>query len=61
MLKMNDIKLELMTDFGRFLFIEKGMRGGILYIANKNTKSHNPEEPSNITCISMLTICMDGQ
>ena len=34
MLKMTDIKLELMTDIDMFQFIEKGMHGGISYIAN---------------------------
>ena len=34
MLKMTNIKLELMTDVNIFQFIEKGMRGGVSYIAN---------------------------
>ena len=34
MLKMTDIKLELITDIDMFQFIEKDMRGGVFYIAN---------------------------
>ena len=34
MLKMRNIKLDLMTDIDMFQFMEKGMRDGISYIAN---------------------------
>ena len=49
---MTDIKSQLMTDMGMFQFIEKGIHGGISYIANryskvnnKYTKNYNAEEP----------------
>ena len=59
MLKMTDIKLEKISDIDKYLFIEKGLRGGISYIAkryaeanNKYMNDHDPKKPS--TFISYL-------
>ena len=41
MLKMTGIELELISDIGMHLFIEKGMKVGISYIAKKHIKTNN--------------------
>ena len=41
MLKMTEIDLELISDSKMHLFIEKGMRGGISYIAKRYSKLNN--------------------
>ena len=41
MLPMTDIKLESIIDIDMFQFIEKGMPGGVSYIANRYGKVNN--------------------
>ena len=64
MLKMTDVKLEKISDVDEFLFIEKGLRGGISYIAkryakanNKYIKDNDPTKPSKyITYLDMSNL-----
>ena len=61
MLKMTGVKLEKISDIDKYLFIEKGLRGGISYIAkryakanDKYMKNYNPRKPSKyITYLDM--------
>ena len=41
MLKMTDIKLEKISDTDKYLFIEKGLRGGVSYIAKRYAKAND--------------------
>ena len=41
MLKKTDANLEKISDIGKYLFIEKGSRGGISYISKRYTKANN--------------------
>ena len=41
MLKMTGIKLEKISDIDKYLFIEKGSRVGISYIAKGHAKANN--------------------
>ena len=61
MLKITGVKLEKISDIDKYLFIEKGLRGGISYIAkryakanNKYMNDHDLKKPSKfITCLNM--------
>ena len=37
---MTDVKLEKVSDIDKYLFIEKGLRGGISYIAKRYAKAN---------------------
>ena len=61
MLKMTGIELEKTSDINKYLFIEKGLKGGISYIAKRYAKANNkyindydPKKPS--TFISYLDL-----
>ena len=41
MLKMAGVKLEKISEIDKYLFIEKGLRGGISYIAKRYAKANN--------------------
>ena len=41
MLNMTEIKLELISSTDMYLFVEKGTRGGISYIAKRFRKANN--------------------
>ena len=41
MLKMTGIKLEKISVIDKYLFIEKGLRGGISYISKRYAKANN--------------------
>ena len=64
MLKMTGVKLEKISDTDKYLFIEKGLRGGISYIAkryakgnNKYTNDYDPKKPSKfITYLDMNSL-----
>ena len=41
MLKMTGVKLEKISNIDMYLFIEKGLRGGISYIAKRYSEANN--------------------
>ena len=60
MLKMTGVKLEKISDIDKYLFIEKGLRGGISYIAkryseanNKYMKNYDPKNCQNLQLTSI--------
>ena len=60
MLKMTKIELELTSDIDMYLFIGKGMRGGISYIAKRYSKSNNKYVQSYDNAKpSIYSICFD--
>ena len=44
---MTGIKLEKISDTDKYLSIEKGLRGGISYIAKKHAKANNKYTENN--------------
>ena len=65
MLKMTGVKLEKISDIDKYLFIEKGLRGGISYIAKRYAKANNkymndydPKKLSTfMSCFDMNNLC----
>ena len=61
MLKTTGVKLKKISDIDKYLFIEKGLRGGISYTAKRDAKANNKyienydsKEPSKlITYLNM--------
>ena len=63
-----DAMLKMTTDIDMYQFIEKGMRGGVSYIANrygnvnnKYMKEYDEKRPQSISCILMEIACMAEQ
>ena len=59
MLNMTGVKLEKISDIDKYLFIEKGLRGGISYIAERYAKANNKylndyDSKKQLTFISYL-------
>ena len=54
MLKMTGAKLEKISDIDKYLFIEKGLRDGISYIAKRYAKANYCDSKKQSTFISYL-------
>ena len=68
MLKMTGVKLEKISDIDMYLLIEKGLTGGISYIAkryakgnNKYMKNYDPKKSSKFITYLDMKVCMVGQ
>ena len=68
MSKMTDIKLEKISDIDKYLFIEKGLRRGISYIAKRYAKAnkkymnnYDPKKQSIFISYLDIIIYMVGQ
>ena len=57
MLKMTDVKLEKISEIGKYLFIEKGYAKA----NNKYMSDYDPEKPSTFISYLDKIICMVGQ
>ena len=66
-LKMTGVKLEKILDIDKYLFIKKGLRGRLSYIArryaianNKYVNDYDPKKPSTFITYLDIIICMVG-
>ena len=64
---MTGVKLEKILDIDKYLFIKKGLRGRLSYIArryaianNKYMNDYDPKKPSTFITYLDIIICMVG-
>jgi len=61
MLKLTKVRLELLVDFEKILFIESGTRGGLVQASKRHARANNPETPGyNADEPSTSLIYLDG-
>ena len=60
MLEMANIQLELKTNIHMFQFIERGMRGGDSYIANRHGKANKYMKKYNKSALSKYITYLDA-
>ena len=65
---MTGVKLEKILDIDKYLFIKKGLRGRLSYIAkryaianNKYMNDYDPKNPSTFITYLDIILCMVGQ